>query len=152
MLKLAMILNIIFISLVIYTFYPIKYVDPQIKPYKDRIVNIIKDKCGDRYNKRIKEITQFGLLDGYIIGLCEESKLRMNITLDKLYWNFSDENEKLALVAHEEFHCLLNAKHSPDMRNFMHDVLPSITEEELLTQMNNYLINICGDKNANSRK
>lgn len=110
-------------------------VDPEFSNYFSYIRSTIKTNC-KKYDFPAQYSIEFSNLYDDVIGLCSKSLFRWNIKIDPKAWASLNEPQKLALLAHEVFHCSLEVGHNEDKLNIMNSFLPYYSNmEQVMTEI-----------------
>jgi len=126
--------------LVFYLFAPTSYNNKDLEPYKDNIINIIKEHCNEnQYYHPKKQFLYFEKLIEDRVGECFITPLFYTIRIDPIFWKYASELERFQLVGHEVFHCALLINHSDKIDNFMYYSMNTLSKETIIHQMEEYM-------------
>jgi hypothetical protein len=104
----------------IYYFVPIHYCDPELKPYKDELIQLTQQYCTNKqYNHPLHQYVYFKKLKGDEIGECVIKLHTYKIIIDPIFWKAIGENTRWQLITHEFAHCLLLKDHVDNKGNYM---------------------------------
>lgn len=131
------------------SFVPVNYVQDGLKPYYDDIMFLVKAECkSDQYWYPNKVAIYFDNLEGVTVGSCEiRYPYEFRIKIDRKFFNSTDNDTRLQLMAHELRHCLFQQhEHSTDPRNYMYYDMNTISKWDLYQQIIQDLEKSCKQK------
>lgn len=124
---------------------PVHSSNRDLGPYAKQVFDIIDENCPKknyfRPNHTYFEIVK---LKGDEIGLCDRSQGWYQISMDRKFWEDSDDLAKFAVMAHEITHCALRFDHSMNIDNYMYyTYMGELTRAEIISQLIVYTRKVC---------
>lgn len=131
---------ILYGSFIIFTinyFRPYNIVDPSLKDYDNKYLEIVNKYCTKKQylQPRQKAIYFQDLGEGRIANCTTNGHSKMTIKINPKYWNDVSWDQQWSTAVHELNHCYLNMDHSPDPNSVMYAYENFLTKEEVTKQL-----------------
>lgn len=126
-------------------FIPLYYINKQLKPYEQEVMEIVKQYCkSNQYFRPSQRMMYFHTLKDNAIGMCIILPFSFKIEIDPLFWISADSDQRTEVIYHEMAHCLLGKEHVDNPNNYMYYSLVDMPKEEVKKQFIKDLEKHCG--------
>lgn len=142
--SISMILLAIVSALWVSFLVPKKSITPELQPWYNEYVSILKEECPDWYREPIQMTLKMEELPYPEIGLCSRYLTGFVLRIDNIFWKTYPEADRKATEFHELTHCILGLKHNEMPGDYMEAKLSPITEWLLDLQVRRDMKNKCG--------
>ncbi len=118
-------------------------IDPEIKPYYNEYIEIVKQYCTyeqyHRYNFKIIFDNNNHILNKGEIGICQPFPNAYKISLSKKYWDNVSDLKRFSLLIHEASHCDFDVPHFVSPTHYMYYADTYIPKELMISQLKEIL-------------
>lgn len=122
---------------------PYKSIDPEFEPYiKDMITDTIKIcpefKLPNQYIIKLVDLKK-----EHYLGLCKLNPFRAEVFIDSEHWKNGTEDDRVALIWHENFHCWWNGEHNDNVNSYMYESYTPLLARDVKQQYINDIKKLC---------
>lgn len=118
--------------------------DHQLNPYIDFFQTELERAGCKQASLEFYSIRFSNDMKENVLGYCMRHPAGKIIRINAKYWEFLNDTDRHALIAHEMHHCYFGeSRHHPDPDHYMHATMPWLSFNEFVEQLRYELFTRC---------